>query len=173
MSDSVGGLQLTPEFIDRLLTQTIAVNENVGTLINQNEAIVRRQNFLIVLFILALTLLCAQLGLGLSQQRLQESTRVQLAVAEAGRAQVQEELLAAKTQVEELRRMVGGIRQQLQSVPTVTSDKKGQINLEVPVSETPKAGPDPVGTAHEPKVPPRNRLVIPLKPSQSRLSNGL
>jgi hypothetical protein len=162
----------TQELVDRLLVQTIAVNENVGTLINQNDAIVRRQNVLVTLFIVALTLLCAQLALGLSQQRLQEATRLTLAVAEAGRTQVQADLALAKNQVEDLRKMVGGMRQQLQSVPTVTSDSAGRINLEVAVSDAQKSGPDPAGTSPSAKVSLGNRLVIPLKPSQSRLSNG-
>jgi hypothetical protein len=148
------------------LRQAIAalreVNANLESVMLRNDKVIRRQNWLTGLFLLSLGMLGGQLFLGLSQQALQESAKTQLAAQEQGRIEMQRALEAAKIQVRELET---SMKQQLQAVPTVTSDKAGRLSLEVPLDDATKQA-----VSATPTLPPE-KVVIPLKPSQAKLSN--
>lgn len=141
------------------------INGHLGDLIGRTDTVITRQNMLTVLFLIAMGLISAQIALGVGLQTLQKSAKVQLAAQEVGRVQVQHSLELAKAQVERLQEQVVAMRQQLQNVPTVTSDKTGRLNLEVPVQADPKKAGD------EAPVPPPEKVVIPLKTGQTRVAN--
>jgi hypothetical protein len=153
-----------------VVSQTQEVNKNLGAILNRTDTVIRRQNWLTVLFIVLLTLNIVQLGLGFAMQQLQQSAKAQLIAVDYGRQELTTAVEGAKHEVQALREGLVVVKTQLQSVPTVTTDNKGRINLEVPldtatqktVSEQPRVNGDT-------RAP--DRLVIPLRPSQSRLAN--
>ena len=156
------GRDVDPTIVLKVITQTHSVNQNLGSILHRTDTVIRRQNWLTVLFILSLSLNVLQIVLGFSMQQLQQSAKAQLTAVDFGR----EELLAA---VKEAKRDVSGIRgeletvrQNLQAAPTVTTDSKGRISLEVPLDPT---STPPIGDTKP------DKLVIPLQPSKSRLGN--
>lgn len=156
--------------ISKLVDQTIAVNGNLGALVNRTDIVIRRQNWLTVLFILSLVLNVLHLGLGLSMQQLQKSAKAQLAAVDLGREDLLEAVQGAKKEVQTLREGLVSVKTQLQSVPTVTTDNRGRINLEVPLdTATQRTVADQPRVSGDTRAP--DRLVIPLRPSQTRLAN--
>lgn len=155
------GASVDPKLVVDVIILTRDVNVNLGHILARTDTVIRRQNLLTVLFIFALGLMTAQLVLGFSQQRLQESAKAQLFAMDRGRDETRSDLKAARTQAHELKDAVEAIKLQLQAVPTVTSDKAGRLSLEVPVTDDKKVSGDPA--------PSTEKVVIPLKPSQSRL----
>lgn len=156
-----------PVLVREVLSQTQTVNLNLSAILGQTESVVRRQNWLTTLFILSLAINGVQLALGFSMQQLQQSAKEQLQAVDTGRAELLEAVHEAKGQVATIREEVRSVAA---ATPTVTADKQGRISLEVPldpaaqktVSEQPQVSGDT-------RVP--DKLVIPIRPAQSRLAN--
>lgn len=161
---------IDPVLVIEVISQTRSVNENLGSILNRTDTVIRRQNLLTFLFIILLVLNSLHLALGLSMQQLQESAKTQLNASILVREELLVSIKEAKQEVKGMREALGTVRTQLQSVPTVTTDSKGRINLEVPLDtaaqKTVADQPQVSGDARAP-----DKLVIPLRTSQSRLSN--
>lgn len=155
------------DLVIQVVMQTQEVNKNLGSILSRTDAVVRRQNWLIVLFICSMALNILHLGLGLSMQQLQQSAKAQLSAVDLGREELLAAVQAAKKDVEGMRSELAAVRPQLLSVPTVTTDSKGRVNLELPI--------DAKATAAQQVVPGETKapatLVIPLKPKESRVTN--
>jgi len=146
-----------PVLVLQVITLTRDVNDNLSGVLRNTGRVIVRQNILTVLFLVAMILQTMQLFLGYSMQRLQQSSKVQLASVEQARVDLQRELTEVSKSLREVKVDVKDVGTQLNSVPTVTSDKAGRLSLEVPLDSTKAATTDAA------------KIVIPLKPAQSRL----
>ena len=64
-----------PTIVLAVINQTASVNTNLGSILNRTDTVIRRQNWLTVLFILSLALNILHLALGFSMQQLQQPRR--------------------------------------------------------------------------------------------------
>ena len=151
---------VAPVLVLQVITLTRDVNDNLSGVLRGTDKVVFRQNILILLFLIAMILQTMQLFLGYSMQRLQQSSKIQLASVEQARQDLQKELTEVGRVLREVKVDVKGVGTQLNNAPTVTSDKAGRLSLEVPLDDTAKA---------KASVPDTAKIVIPLKPAQSRL----
>jgi len=85
------------------------------------------------------------------------ATKDETPIGKVAIANVQVEVTEIGTVEPEVKVDVKDVGTQLNSVPTVTSDKAGRLSLEVPLDSTKAATTDAA------------KIVIPLKPAQSRL----
>lgn len=158
------------DLVGDVLEQTREVNVNLGAILNRTDTVIRRQNWLTVLFILSMCLNIAHLALGFSQQQLQQASKAQLTAMDYGREELLAVVKAAKNEVAALQGSMEDIRGQLDSIPTVTTDKAGRINLELPLDPTAqKTVSEQPQVSGDTRAP--DKLVIPLRPQQSRLAN--
>lgn len=155
------------DLVIEVIGQTQEVNKNLGSILNRTDAVVRRQNWLTVLFIVSLALNLVQISMGLSMQQVAHAAKVQLSAIDLGREELLTAVQLAKKDVETLRGELAAVKPQLLSVPTVTTDSKGRVNLELPIDAKATAAQQVV--TGETKAPAT--LVIPLKPKESRVTN--
>ena len=149
-----------PVLVLQVITLTRDVNDNLSGVLRNTGKVIARQNILAALFIVALGLQTLQLFLGYSMQRLQEASKVQLGLAEKARIDLQHEVTEVSKSLREVKVDVKGVGAQLDAAPTVTSDKSGRLSLEVPLDSNKSAKATTTDAA---------KVIIPLKPSQSRL----
>jgi hypothetical protein len=158
---------IDPVLVNEVIAQTRGVNLNLSSIVGQVEAVMRRQNWLVGLFFVSLLLNVLQILLGFSSQQLQEQLKQQITMIDASRAELIATVQEAKRGVQEMRSEVST---QLAATPTVTADSKGRISLEVPLDPaTAKTVGDQPVVSGAPSTP--DKLVIPLQPAKSRLSN--
>lgn len=150
--------------VKEVISQTRAVNHNLDGLIVRTDTCVRRQNVLLGLLALLIVLQILHLALGVSMKELQQSAKAQLTAVDFGREDLLSTLKQAKRELAAMNEAMAGMRTQLNAAPTVTTDTRGRVSLEVTV-DTPRKT-----TAEGRDQPPPDRLVIPLQPKQSRLS---
>ena len=155
------------DLVVEVIGQTQEVNKNLGAILGLTESVIRRQNWLTVLFILLLALNALHLALGLSMQQVQHTAKVQLAAIDLGREELLSTVQVAKREVQSMRDELAAVRTQLLSVPTVKTDDRGRISLELPIDAKTTTSQQVV--SGETKAPAT--LVIPLKPKESRVTN--
>lgn len=141
------------------------VNGNLGSILNRTDGVVRRANLLLVLFILAIFLMLVQLGLGFSMQSLQKTAKVQLQMMDQSRQDLSSEVTLAQKNIKEMVVKLEAMQKQLDVAPSVTSDKLGRLSLAVPLTEDVKKVVSAKADSPAPE-----KVVIPLKASQSHLS---
>ncbi len=159
-----------PYLVNEVLNQTQVVNQHLWTIINRTDTVIRRQNLLLLVFILLFGLATTHLILGFSIQQLQQSVKAQLSAVDLGRGELLAAVKEAKTEVQGMRASMKVVSTQLQGVPTVTADNQGRINLELPLDtksqQTVAEQPQVKGDSRAP-----DKLVIPLRPKQSTLKD--
>lgn len=141
------------------------VNANLGSILSRSDSVLRRANLLLALFIASIALMLVQLGLGFSQQSLQKAAKQQLQMMDQSRQELSSEVVLAQRNIKEMVVKLEAMQKQLEVAPTVTSDSSGRLSLAVPLTEEAKKT-----VAERTDLPAPEKVVIPLKPSQSRLT---
>ena len=157
-----------PTIVLAVINQTASVNTNLGSILNRTDTVIRRQNWLTVLFILSLALNILHLALGFSMQQLQQSAKAQLTAVDFGREELLSAVKEAKREVANIRGEMETVRMSLQAAPTVTTDSKGRVSLEVPLDAASQRTVSDNELPGDPKSP--DKLVIPLQTTKSRLT---
>lgn len=146
-----------------LVDVTYDVNRNLGNIIARTDGVMRRQNLLIVLCIVAMSLMVIQIFLGLSLQAQQKAVATQLLIVDAAKDTLTQDVALANRSLKETLSQLEAVRKQQETAPTITADKSGKLGLSVSLDETAKK-------AVSSETPPE-KVVIPLKPAQSRLEH--
>jgi hypothetical protein len=105
--DPIAERHSEPMLLVEVVKQTRDVNQNLGAILNRTDSVVRRQNWLTVLFILSLAVNLVQLTLGFSMQELQKSAKAELAAVDLGREELLTAVDAAKREVQKMREEMG------------------------------------------------------------------
>jgi hypothetical protein len=157
-----------PTIVLAVISQTHSVNQNLGSILHRTDTVIRRQNWLTVLFILSLSLNILHLVLGFSMQQLQQSAKAQLTAVDFGREELLSAVREAKREVTNIRGEMETVRMSLRATPTVTTDSRGRVSLEVPLDAATQKTVSDNELPGDPKAP--DKLVIPLQTGKSRLA---
>lgn len=141
------------------------VNGNLGSILHRTDSVLRRANLLIALFILAMSVMLLQLGLGFSQQSLQKAAKIQLQMMDQSRQDLSAEVILAQRNIKDMVVKLEAMQKQLDTAPSVTTDEKGKLSLAVPLTEEVKKT-----VAEKTDAPAPGKLVIPLRPAQAQLT---